>query len=323
MNKKVILNCIIACLLLCQVAASEQKDDLQIYLPREVTVSNGTLLLGNVGIARGPEALVSKANQVTLGRFSMPGQKIIVPRHTILSRLASNGISSSDVVLKGAEEVTVKQKQEIITSDDFKSLAEDYLKKNLIDQSITGWKPIRTAQELVVPKSSEDIKCTYALGKNTQGNQVNVKITIQSGEKIIGSRNATFRLEYENRTPVALVDIEQGTVINSENVKIEKRPSNYPESVDWKAPYGLIAKRKIPANAVISDNMIGTVESQIIIKRNQNVVIRIERSAFIITAVGKTMQEGRVGDYIRVKNVDSQNIIIAKVNEDGSVEPLL
>ena len=330
MNKITII--LICCVLFCVTSLgndqnaelstqNETSSGLQIYLPREIVIQNSTLLLGQVGIARGRENLMKKANKVTLGRFSMPGQEIVIPRSTILSRLASNGISASEVTFKGAEEVTVRQKQKIITSDGFTDLADDFLKKTLKGDSISGWKPIRAAQEMIIPEKTENLKYVFAFDKNVRGNQVTVNIDILSGEKKIGSRSISFRLEYENRTPVAIVDIASGTIINSENVKIEKKVSNYPEPADWKSPYGLLAKRAIPANTVIRPEMIGSAEPQTVLKRNQNVIIRIEKPGFIITAAGITMQDGKAGEFIKVRNADSQRIIIAKVNEDGTVEP--
>ena len=332
-NKKIISVLIIAFFFLCSALGDIQSvktpnedginSGLQIYLPREITIQDSTLLLGQVGITSGLETLIKKANYVTLGRFSMPGQEIVVPRHTILSRLASNGISASNVTFMGAEEVTVKQNQQSITSENFTNLADTFLKNNISTNSISGWKPVRAAQELIITDACEDIKYSYALNKNIQGNQVSVEIAVLSGGKNIGSRSVSFRLEYDNRTSVAVTDIAAGTVITSDNVKIEKRPSNSPEPADWKSPYGLLAKRAIQANTVVRDDMVGSAESQIIIKRNQNIIIRVEKPGFSITAVGKTMQDGKVGDFIKVRNVDSQRIIIAKVNEDGSVEPVL
>ncbi|MBN1974930.1 MAG: flagellar basal body P-ring formation protein FlgA [Sedimentisphaerales bacterium] len=295
---------------------------LQIYLPREIAIQDSALLLGHIGIVRGTETLVKKANQVTLGRFSMPSQEIVISRNTILSRLASNGVPASDVTFMGAEEVAVKQKQHIITGDDFIKLADDFLKNNLAGNSITGWKPVRASEELIIPDSEKDIKYSYALDKNIQGSRISVGIAVLSGDKNIGSRNVIFRLEYENRVPVAVTDIAAGTVITSENVKIEKRSSSLPEPADWKSPYGLLARRAIQANTVVTDNMVGSAEPPVIIKRNQSVVIRVEKPGFSITAVGKTMQDGKAGDVIKIKNADSQRIIIAKVNEDGSVEPM-
>ena len=39
--------------------------------------------------------------------------------------------------------------------------------------------------------------------------------------------------------------------------------------------------------------------------------------------MGKTMADGRVGETIKVRNVDSNRIVLCKVRADGSVEPLL
>jgi flagella basal body P-ring formation protein FlgA len=333
MNRnKIICEILIVCFVFCSsfgetVSLNSPQEDnsdsaLQIYLPMEISIQENTLLLGEISIARGSETLIKKANKVTLGCFSMPGQEIALSRQTILSRLASNGILASDVTFIGAEEVKVKQKQQIITGEDFVNLADSFLKEKIIDKSVIGMKPVRAARELVIPDSAGDIHYSYSVDKNIQGSQISVDISVLSGEKNLGSRSLTFRLEYENRIPVAITDIVPGESVTPENVKIEKRTSNYPEPADWKEPFGLLARRVIKANTVIQNDMISTAELKTIIKRNQNVVIRVEKHGFVITASGKTMQDGKAGDFIKVKNIDSQRIIIAKVNEDGSVEPI-
>ena len=72
---------------------------------------------------------------------------------------------------------------------------------------------------------------------------------------------------------------------------------------------------------IIRPGMIGPAKPKILLKRNQNVVIKVDRPGLLIPAIGKTLQDGRVGEYIKVQNVDSRRIIMAKVNKDGSVEP--
>ncbi len=317
---------VFTCVLFSNMQAAQNQDenitDLQIYLPREISIQESILKLGYVGIVKGTDSLVKKANHVDLGRFSMPGQEIVISKNTIMSRLASEGISADNVTFMGAEEIIVRRKQTIITGDDFIKLADNYLKNNLSDKSVAGWKPIRIVQELIIPDSGKEIKYSYKLDKVINGNQINVEIAVQAGGEKIASRVLSFKLEYENRVPVAITGIPSGTVITPENVKIEKRTSTTPEPSGWKSPYGLFAKRAIQVNAVIHEGMIGAAELEVIVKRNQNVVIRVVRPGFTITAVGRTMQDGKVGDIIKVKNVDSQRIIIARVNEDGSVEPI-
>jgi flagella basal body P-ring formation protein FlgA len=58
------------------------------------------------------------------------------------------------------------------------------------------------------------------------------------------------------------------------------------------------------------------------LERNQTVIIRIDKPGLAVTAMGKSMQQGKLGELIKVKNIDSQRVILARVNEDGTVEPV-
>jgi len=303
---------------------SLQKDSaLQIYLPREVTVEDDVISLGQVSIIRGKEPLVAKASEIALGRISMPGQEIVLGRPMILSRLACSGIPASKVALSGAEKITVKQQQQIIKSDEFVKLASTFLKKNPPAKSVCQSNPLWLPKDLVVPAAGKDIKLSPRLAKSSARNQVKVQIVVFQDGKEIGGREVTFRLKYNRNRVVTLVDIPAGMVITPENVKIEKTSSNYPQPANWIPPYGLLTKRRLPANTVIHPDMIGPLKPAVIIKRNSNVIIRLERLGLLVTAIGKAIQDGRVDDYIKVRNVDSQRIILAKVNEDGTVEPVL
>jgi flagella basal body P-ring formation protein FlgA len=146
---------------------------------------------------------------------------------------------------------------------------------------------------------------------------------VVSGGKEIASREVGFRLKFNCHKVVTLVEIPAGGVVSPENVKVEKTVSSYPEPADWSTPYGLVARRRLPASTVLSLNMIGPVEPAIVVKRNQNVIIRIAAGGLVVTAMGQTVEEGSAGEYVRVRNVDSQRIILARVNEDGTVEPVL
>lgn len=296
---------------------------LRVYLPREVTIKNSNFSLGQVSIVRGEQPLVAKANEIALGRISVPCQKIVVNRSMVLSRLASNGIPASKVTLAGAEKVTVKRQQQIIKGNEFVELASSFLRKNPSAGSLCQLTPMRIPTDLAVPGAGRDVKLSSHLVGSAAGNRAKVRIVVLVDGKQTGTREVTFLLKYNCRRAVALVDIPAGTAISPENVKIEKAPSNYPEPANWSPPYGLIAKHRIAANSVIHSYMIGPAESQVLLRRNQSVVVRIDRPGLLVTAVGKAMQDGRAGDYIRVRNVDSKRIILARVNEDGTVEPVL
>jgi flagella basal body P-ring formation protein FlgA len=69
--------------------------------------------------------------------------------------------------------------------------------------------------------------------------------------------------------------------------------------------------------------MVAPAGRPVVVGRNQSVIIRLEKPGLLVTAVGKTLENGRAGEHIKVRNVDSQRIILARVNEDGTVEPVL
>ncbi|MHC4326751.1 MAG: flagellar basal body P-ring formation chaperone FlgA [Planctomycetota bacterium] len=320
---------IMTCALFCRASANDKTGDLpanpglKVYLPREVTVKDSDLSLGQISIIRGNVSLAARANKITFGRISVPGQKIIVDRHMVLSRLACNGIPASKVTLTGAEKTTVKQQYRIISGDQFIAMASSFIDANSPRASTSRWHPMRKPKDFAIPGTAKDLKFSSRLLKSNMRNQARVEIAVLSGGKKIGAREVILGLKYKCRHAVAKVDIAAGAVIGMENVKIEEKFSNYPEPAGWKPPYGLIARRSLRANTVLRPNMAGPVKSPIVVKRNQNVVIRIERPGFLITAVGTTMQDGKAGEYIKIRNVDSQRIIVARINADGSVEPVL
>ena len=304
------------------IKRSAVQSSIQIHLPRDIKIKGQTLSLGQIAVVRGDESLAADAGEITLGRFSMPGQEIVVDRAVILSRLASNGIGASKVTLTGAEKITVKQQQKVIKGSEFVETASSFLMKSLPAGSIFQANPVRIPKDLFVPETSKDIKLVTRLIGRSSKSHARVQVAVFADGKQTGTREVTLRLKYNCRRVVTLVELTAGESLSPENIKIEKVLSNYPEPANWSAPYGLVTRRRIAANTVIRPGMIGPVKPQVLLERNKTVLIRFEKPGLLITAVGKTMQQGGAGEYIKVRNMDSQRIILAKVKEDGTVEPV-
>jgi flagella basal body P-ring formation protein FlgA len=308
----------------CGRAGNEPQDDsLRIYLPREIAVDSNVPSLGQIGIIHGEASLAVRAGEIAMGRIAAPGQQVTIDRLTVLSRLASNGIPASKVKLTGAEEIKVRQQGQTISAGEFVGLARLFLERNPPARSICESELMRGPVDLILEGSRQDVKLSPRLLPSSTPNQVRIQVAVVSGGKEIGSREVGFRLKFNSHKVVTLVEVPAGAVISPENVKVEKTVSSYPEPAHWSTPYGLVARRRLPANTVLSSNMIGPVEPAIVVKRNQNVIIRIAAGGLVVTAMGQTVEEGSAGEYVRVRNVDSQRIILARVNEDGTVEPVL
>jgi flagella basal body P-ring formation protein FlgA len=367
MKRRTPITCaFVACslfLVLCSSTNSEQRTTnsehsaLEIYLPREITITDDYLRLGQVTIIRGDESLAAKAGSILLGRISVPGQKVVVERATILSRLACNDIPAQKVTFTGAQTTVVKQQQQVIKGEKFVELAKSFLRdpapapaspdasrgggsresKNnppagsalsLSNGSSCQWEPVRIPTDLILAGPSKDVKFSPQLIETGQTSQAKVRITVLVPDPVgdgkeLGTREVTLCLKYNCRRAVTLTQITAGAVITHENVKIQEDMSDYPEPVNWRSPYGLVARRRLPANTVIGPDMLDSAKTAVRIGRNESVVIRVEMPGLVVTAMGKTMQDGHVGEHIKVRNLDSQRMILCRVNEDGTVEPIL
>ena len=301
---------------------TQEEATLKIYLPREITIDGSTPNLGQIAIIRGDESLIAKASGIALGHIATPEQKLIIDRNIILSRLACNGIPASFVTLTGAEETCIKRRHQFIAGSRFVEEATAFLKKNPPHEAICQIDALRAPKNMTLPNTAENITLVCRLLANGARNQCTVLVIALQDDKEVGQQEVPFRFRYHCRKVVTKKAIAKGEAISTENVTVENSISNYPEPAGWAVPYGLIAKRDLPANTVITNNLISSPKPVVLIKRNQSVVISIENAGLIASATGKALQNGAVGEFIKVQNVDSKIIIMARVNEDGTVSPV-
>ncbi len=304
-------------------ADSVSQPRLKIYLPRDVAVESDNLTLGKIAVITGEEALVSKAGDLELGMFSNAGQIITVDRSLILSRLACGGMPACNPVLSGAEKVSVRRTATVIKASRIVESASSFLSNTIKEQSIARWELVKMPADVIFPANAQDIELVPRLvSRGTNGLAV-TEVSIVADGKQIETCQVSFRPKYNIRRAVTLLEVKEGTALTADNTKIEIVFSDVPEPANWSTPYGLVVTRDLPAGNVVSSKMVKSPQPPVIIERNQSVVIRIERGGLVVTAMGKAVQQGKLGECIKVKNIDSQRVILAKVNEDGTVEPVL
>lgn len=321
MTKKLIIAVLTVLSGLSAYAAELPKDEsLRIYLPREITVDAKAPTLGQVAILRGSQTLVDKADGITLGQISVPQQGLVITRKVVLSRLACSGIDASNVTLTGAEAVAIKTKHQSITGAGFAAAAGDYLKKNPPHKAICEFKPVRLPKGLITP-GGDNVQMKSQL-LSLRGNQCKVRTTAIRDGRPLAARDTVFLCKYTCRKVVAQVPITRGQTLSAENIKIVAGVSNTPEPAGWTAPYGTVARRDFSVNDEIASHLLAAPMPEVLLKRNQAVTIKIVRPGFTASAAGKALQDGAVGECIKVKNVDSQKVIMAKVVDNGTVEPI-
>ena len=113
---------------------------------------------------------------------------------------------------------------------------------------------------------------------------------------------------------------QKGDTIGQRDVVVREtfmngKGAGYPASIE--DVVGKVLKRDVPANTLVTNQIL---EDRIVVRQGETVTIIAETDRLIVRAKGKTVDRGRVGDVIRVRNIASGKEVVAKVVNGSSVK---
>lgn len=113
--------------------------------------------------------------------------------------------------------------------------------------------------------------------------------------------------------------IARGSILTERDIQVEvsqRAPSDKPLIANLTEVVGLAAKRALPSGTELTHAML---EQPLIIKRGQHTLITAGRTGLDVQMTGKALQDGAMGEFIRVQNLSSKRTIQGQVQQDGSV----
>jgi len=293
---------------------------VKVYLPREIKAEGKTITLGQICIIHCDDMdLATKAQGIAMGRSAQSREAIVLDRQTILCRLASEGIPAGRVEFSGADKLSLTRDETLLAADRLVATAETLLHDNP-PQGAAKWTLVRTPQAMAAKLKGEPVLKARVVSGAPAGH-VRVDVLVFDGDKLVDSVQLLYRLQFAVRQAMATKDIPAGDIITPDNVQIKSTLAERP--LDNELPYGRQATAKIQAGATVTPAMLKAVKAALSVKRDQTVVMRISGAAFTVTAMGQALEDGQAGQFIKVRNVDSKRVLMAKVCADGSVEPVM
>ncbi len=298
-------------------------DSIELYLPREITVESAKLALGQITLIDADTDATEKAvEKIAMGRAPWTKESITFDRATILARLASAGIDADRVSFRGARSVTVKRKETIVSGKKITAAAKTYLDANRPRGESVFWKVARTIDDVTV-QTSEAVKLQAALAKDAPDGYVKVTVSAMAGTRTLKTLDVLFKLGYVVRKVVAAKDISAGETLTSENLQVVEVESVRPAEGPFAPPLGMVARHDIRKGLEVRDNLVRAPRQAVVIKRGQGVEMRIEGKNFAVRAAGQALEDGKPGQFIKVRNIDTRRIIVGKVMPDGVVVPVV
>jgi len=313
-----------ACLAVAPVArAGEEAAAVRVHLPRTVRADGGPLRLRDVALVQCAEAdLRARCEAIAMGRGPFSGEALTLDRALVAARLATCGVRGNRVRFTGAERVVVTRAETVTGADAVTEAARAFLEQARPAPAGCTWRAVRRPEPIRTPSGGE-VKLTARTARHAARGEARVAVTATLAGEAAGTSDVVFRLMYPNRRLRAARDIAPGEVVTPENTTVETVPADRPDGGAWSGVYGGKAARLIPVGAEVKPGLVELAGDQVVVHRNQGVVMSLEGALFRITAVGTAMENGRPGEVIRVRNVDSGRVVLAKVAGDGTVEPVV
>jgi len=114
--------------------------------------------------------------------------------------------------------------------------------------------------------------------------------------------------------------LRHGEILNAENITSTERELglslNTGYFLDREKVYGLLANGYIKAGGIIK---VSNTKRPHLVKRGQILDLVHKNGQLKITARTRVLMNGRVGDWIRVQNIDNKAILHARVSDDGNL----
>ena len=127
-------------------------------------------------------------------------------------------------------------------------------------------------------------------------------------------------VEVLKKVPVVVKPLQAGEVFREEHVSLELRElSRLPHDVvfDVGSALGKEVRMSLRPGMVLRTSHL---QLPVLVKRNEEVELIAQGKNFIVKAKGVALENGRLGEVIRVKNKESQKVVFAKVVGERIVE---
>jgi flagella basal body P-ring formation protein FlgA len=257
---------------------------VSIVLSSEAVIDDSMVTLEHVAkLSGGPDALRKRLGKMDVAEFKLDAARMTILSEQVRFRLLISGLETSRFRLSGAHRTLIVESEEPVTLRKVLAAAEQALRRRY---------PTDVAQVLLTPNRAINVP-TVAL---RPGERVSFEAKVISPVPSAGRARVDIALLVNGKTrevvPV-FYDIMDAEPRIGGTVAPGVRPAAYTApAID---PREFVVKSRDNVKVIA---IIGTT--------------RIE-------VVGEALQDGRVGQVIRVRNVDSNSIVHGRVEANGSI----
>lgn len=289
----------------------------------QATVAGPTIQLGDLALLSGDDpARLDVLRAVNMGGAPAPGQTSYLTGNILLARIMAAGIDPAAEGWVIPERVTVTTLSQIVPGEVIAQKVTQALMGNVSYPPADVTVKIRGGlADAQIPVGAYEIKVKFPNGVRLAGP---TQATAEIWANGRAAKTIYLACNVQVLVPAIVVTspVAPHKFVSPANVTVEKRSlASLPvRALKDDSPLKLYwTRRTISPGTVLTEDMLDIPP---VVTRNSPVTITVDNGTIYISASGLAMQDGRPGDIIRVQNVETKRIIMAKVQAKGTVIPL-
>jgi flagella basal body P-ring formation protein FlgA len=280
------------------VTAARAADPVVVQLPDRATARTAVVTVGDVAtVSGGTPADRAAVAALDVAELKPRQSSASLSRRTVEYRVLLAGLST--VKVTGAERTDVVLARRAVTTDEVAAA----VKAELLRQIPWAGETVSADLALPIVVTLPDIPAGETLSVSatphaavTKPGRVQMDTTLSAG----GQRLLTLAVYF---------DVQPA------------RPPTSPGSVpQLPAPVAGAARSPLAPLMPVPPAGLARPGGEVVVKAGERVRMTVRSGALTVTAAGEAQQAGRVGDAVRVQNVDSRKVVSGRVTGPGAVE---
>jgi flagellar basal body P-ring formation protein FlgA len=306
----------VLCLLFSSLCSS-----LEIRVKDKVKIDGETVSLGDIATFQPADDIrVDKLKVIEISSSPAPDTTRKIEKELILYKIAHLVNSDKDIVLTIPDSIIVERNSQVISGKTLEKIFTDYVLNNSSwDQDKVVIENINTPTSIAFPKGKLDWEITEKKNNDFTGNlSINIEFFLdgESQKKVALSGKVGIIKDVVKATrnikSGEIISLKDITIVSEKGKNFNKNSISSIEDV-----IGKRATRRIQADQTIQNGMVMAPPA---IEKGAQVIIKAENDELLITVSGKALEDGSIGDQIRVMNIASGKEIIATVKRSDLVQ---
>ena len=290
-------------------------------IPGVVEIDSADILLGQLADVEGADRdMTEQIKQIPIGRSPLAGQSRTISRDYLYLRLRQSGYNPDFITINAAEKIVLKRRAIHISAADIEMLVREYVVANPpysgADMTITA---VRIPGDVMLPQGDVQHDIQYLSQSGPSGTlPINIFFSVDGVpvKRLMATVNVMLMKDVPvTRYPIARYQPIQEDDLMMQKLDVTELPANTVFS--FKEIEGQRARRTIGSQSILRKDQF---EHPPAVKRGDRVIIVAESSGLRITALGEVKNPAKVGDRVRVVNLDSNKTLLARVIDSRTVQ---